>query len=792
MALGRLSFFSREVDPDLCLGWLLMKFYTMIKIYTLVVLGLLMINSLEASVIPHPNKMEKGTGEFVFTTKTKWIVQTDEQGELLEDLFEQFRIVADYKYDYSLGKKSGKNALLFKTDSHLPEEGYRINIEKDGIVIEYANTKGMFYAIQTLKQLLPVSFSEKRLSSSTVWKVPALTIEDAPRFGYRGFMLDVSRYFTPKEHLLRIIDYIAIHKINYLHLHLVDDNGWRIQIKKYPELTDVGAWRVGREAFFSMRPNAIDGEPVTVGGYYTQEDIKEILAHAHSKFIEVIPEIEMPAHTASSLAAFPHLTCLGHDEPINVLPGIGGSKASVIYCPGNDEVFDFLEDVLDEVIDLFPSEYIHIGGDEAWKENWAKCPRCKKRMEEEGFDDVEELQGYFIGRIDKYLKKKGKKMMGWDELVDNPMPEGATIFGWRGMGESALKAVDLGHKVIMTPARKLYLIRYQGPQWFEPYTYFGNTTLQDVYDYDPAQMMNSGQMKLVKGIQASLWTEFSSSPQDIEYLIFPRLAAFSESAWTLPENKDWSRFLTTLDELTETYKELGINYSSKSMFNLSHSIKSQDRNLMLTLSSIRPDVEIRYTLNGTEPTLSSSLYTKEFKVERGEIPRAAGFMNGELKSDILTLNMRFNKATGKEVISVLPNKDVLTNGLLGSEKMTDGEYVDLYNTDGEFLLDLGQNTTLKTLKLSFLNNSGGNMHLPTGIKISHSSNNDEFSLVEDWSQSTESAFASGLFKSLVTIDLTGIITRFLKIELKNPGLAPGGHTREGTPSRIAFDEIIVL
>lgn len=364
------------------------------------------------------------------------------------------------------------------------------------------------------------------------YKIPVMTVNDRPRFGYRGLMIDVSRYFMPKHNLLKIIDVASFLKINKIHLHLVDDNGWRLEIKKYPRLTQVGAWRVKRDEPFPNRRNQEEGEPVSVGGYYTQNDMREIIRFAALRQIEIIPEIEMPAHTNSSLAAYPELACPVVDRFIGVLPGIGGKNSEIVYCAGNDSVFSFLEDVIDEVSELFPSKYIHLGGDEASKVNWAKCPKCRARMEAEHIEHTEELQSYFMTRMSNYVRSKGKEVMGWDELTNSTLPEGAIIYGWQGFGKAALKAAAQGHRFIMTPARILYFIRYQGPQWFEPLTYFGNNTLKDVYTYEPVQEeWNPVYEDLLMGVQASMWTEFCNSPDDVEYQLFPRLLALSDIAW---------------------------------------------------------------------------------------------------------------------------------------------------------------------------------------------------------------------------------------------------------------------
>ena len=454
----------------------------------------------------------------------------------------------------------------------LADEGYRLRITPDSLQIQASGKAGFYYALQTIRQLLPPDLRKDTNSQTQGWELPCVEITDQPRFGYRGLMLDVSRYFIPKATLLRTIDCMALLKLNKLHLHLVDDNGWRLEIKRYPRLTQVGAWRVKRDEPFPARKNPLPGEQTTQGGFYTQQEMKEIIDYAESRQIEIIPEIEMPAHTNSSLAAYPELACPVVKSFIGVIPGLGGKNAEIIYCAGNDSVFSFIENVLDEVMALFPSRYVHLGGDEAAKTYWKNCPLCQHRIQTENLANEEELQGYFMERVSRYVRSKGKTVMGWDELTNSKLPEGAVIYGWRGDGEAALKAAELGHPFILTPARTLYLIRYQGPQWFEPLTYFGNNTLKDVYQYEPVKdKWKPGYSQLLQGIQGSLWTEFCSTPQDVEYLIYPRLAALAEVAWSEKGKKDWTGFLSRLDCFNRHLSHKGIDYA-RSMYNIDHKV----------------------------------------------------------------------------------------------------------------------------------------------------------------------------------------------------------------------------
>ena len=367
----------------------------------------------EPLLLPRPAAVETGRGTFRMTRKTPFVAEDAAQAALVRS----FAVVAlGYAPEVTVAVPRS-SAVRFATDPSLADEGYRLEVTPGGIAVAASSERGFLYALQTLGQLLPDARAAE-------WRVPAVRIADAPRFAYRGLMLDVARYFIPKEHVLKIIDAIAALKINTLHLHLSDDNGWRVEIRRYPRLTEVGAWRVDRPGVpFPARRNALQWEEATVGGYYTQDDIREIVAYAAARRIDVIPEIDIPAHSNAALAAYPCLACPVVDKYIGVLPGLGGDNARIIFCAGNDAVYEFLQNVLDEVMALFPSRRIHLGGDEADKYYWALCPRCRERMRAEGMTDPEQLQGYFMKRLAAYVRRRGREVCGWDELTRAELPE---------------------------------------------------------------------------------------------------------------------------------------------------------------------------------------------------------------------------------------------------------------------------------------------------------------------------------------------------------------------------------
>ena len=553
----------------------------------------------------------------------------------------------------------------------------------------------------------------------------------------------------------------------------------------------MGAWRVKRDEPFPNRRNQEEGEPVSVGGYYTQDDMREIIRFAALRQIEIIPEIEMPAHTNSSLAAYPELACPVVDRFIGVLPGIGGKNSEIVYCAGNDSVFSFLEDVIDEVSELFPSKYIHLGGDEASKVNWAKCPKCRARMEAEHIEHTEELQSYFMTRMSNYVRSKGKEVMGWDELTNSTLPEGAIIYGWQGFGKAALKAAAQGHRFIMTPARILYFIRYQGPQWFEPLTYFGNNTLKDVYTYEPVQEeWNPVYEDLLMGVQASMWTEFCNSPDDVEYQLFPRLLALSDIAWAKKGTKDWPDFLKRIDKVLPHIEAMDIT-CARSMYNIDHKVTPKGKKLMVELSCIRPDVEIRYTEDGTEPIASSSLYASPLTVKSTTCIKAATFMNGEKMGETLLLDLQWNKATGKEVLASNEKRYVLTNGVRGSLRHTDFEWAGWYDEDASFVLDMGKRTPVKEVRIGCITNSGMAVHKPSLIRLSVSNNKKTFVPVREITFSQEDIFKNRTAVEDAVFSGLDLNARYLKLEMENPGLCPIGDIREDQKIWMYFDELIV-
>lgn len=741
----------------------------------------------DVAIVPTPLSMEKGTGSFTFGPNTVITVPTEEQKPVAGLFASLFTRSAGFTPKVQVGTEGD---VCLELDKNLPEDAYEMQVSSGQIRVKASDSKGLFYGLQNLRLLLPPAIESSTAQDTVEWTVPEMTVKDAPRFGYRGFMLDVSRYFLPKEELLRMIDCMALLKLNRLHLHLTDDNGWRLEIKKYPKLTEVGAWKVDRQHLpFPERRNPKRGEPATVGGYYTQADMKEIIAYAADRQIEIIPEIDIPAHSNAALASYPEYACPVVKDFIGVIPGLGGKNAEIIFCGGNEKAYEFLQDVLDEVIALFPSRYIHLGGDEATKTNWKKCPLCQARIREEHLADEEALQGYFMGRMSDYVRSKGKEVMGWDELTNSKLPEDAIIFGWQGFGNAALKAAEQGHRFVMTPARVAYLIRYQGPQWFEPLTYFGNNTLKGLFDYEPVQEgWKPEYEKLLMGVQASMWTEFCNKPEDVFYLVFPRLAALAEIAWVPKNQKDWNVFLKGLDNYTAHLEQKDVVYA-RSMFNIQHRIIPNDNGaLTLTLECERPDVDIHYTLDGTEPTATSPRYPQALTLKENVTVKAATFAGNEQQGKTLILPVEWNKATAKPLVNAASGMEVLVNGLRGSLKQTDFEW---YTGAMSVTVDLQQPEDIRSCTAGCITNYGMAVHKPKSMTVELSDDNLHFKEAGKLTFTDDEIFREGNFIEDLRIDVDHARARYIRFTFEAPSNCPADHVRPGQPSRVYLDELII-
>ena len=511
------------------------------------------------SIIPAPASMVCHEGSFVITGKARIIVSTlNSETKLSADLL---ALLVNNPTKQILpvieGVKPINGSLFLALDPSIKyDEGYTLVITPDGVTVRAKTAVGLFYAVQTIRQLLPIQVEKPVVIKGLKLSLPLCEITDEPRFAYRGMHLDVGRHLFPVASIKRYIDMLALHKMNTFHWHLTEDQGWRIEIKKYPRLTEIGAYR--KETVLGQQKkinNTFDGKPY--GGFYTQEEVREIVAYAGSKFITVLPEIEMPGHALAALTSYPELSCTGGPFEVRKLWGVDED----VFCAGNEQVFTFLQDVLTEVMDLFPSKYIHIGGDECPKKRWEKCPKCQKRIKDEGLKNEFELQSYFIRRIEKFVSSKGRNIIGWDEILEGGLAPGATVMSWRGEA-GGIEAAKSGHNVIMTPGKYTYFCYYQSENHDgQPLALGGYVPLELVYGYNPTpKELSADEQKHILGLQGCLWSEQIPTPEVLEFMSYPRTFAIAETGWTPDHVKNFESFVSRLKDLGKRYDALGIDY----------------------------------------------------------------------------------------------------------------------------------------------------------------------------------------------------------------------------------------
>ncbi len=516
----------------------------------------------DIALVPLPQKMERLKGTFILGPKTQIAVGKDAEttGDYLANRLRECTGLPVPVRTGTKDRKPGRNSILLTTNGAPPgtgPEAYELEVRPNSVLIRSSSSAGLFYGTQTLLQLMPADALAKGGRSQTPLTVPCVRIEDAPRFAYRGALLDVARHFFTVEELEKYIDEIAFHKINALQLHLTDDQGWRIEIKKYPRLTEVGGWR--KSIGFNLDPKSSTayGPDGRYGGFYTQAQMREVIAYAQARHVTVVPEIEMPGHGSAALAAYPQLSCSGGPYSTDMSAGVFAG----VFCAGQEETFRFIADVLGEVSRVFPGPYIHIGGDEVNKENWHNCHKCQQRMHEENLKNEHELQSYFIRRVEKIVSAEGKRLIGWSEIREGGLAQNATVMDWIG---GAVEAATGGHDVIMSPTSHCYLDYYQSRnRTNEPVAIGAFLPLHTVYSFDPIPAGLEARFRShILGVQGNLWTEFIPSFKQVEYMTFPRLCALAEVGWSPKERRDWDDFVRRMDVHCQRLEALGINYRS--------------------------------------------------------------------------------------------------------------------------------------------------------------------------------------------------------------------------------------
>lgn len=565
----------------------------------------------DINIIPKPTSVEKQKGKFKLVNANSIYSNTSE-GKIIAELFaSKLQASTGYDFNFTEKEKTGNISLIMNPKLMYKEDQYKLSVTPKGVSVLAKTPKGLFYGMQSFMQLLPPQVESNILQTNIDWSAPCVTINDEPRFGYRGVMLDPCRHFIPVENVKKQLDVMALFKMNTMHFHLTDDQGWRIEIKKYPKLTEIGSSR-------------IDGEGTEYKGYYTQEEIKDIVKYASERFITVIPELETPGHELAAISAYPHLSCKGEDTTPRIIWGV----EDIVMCPGKEDMFTFLEDVIKEMVPLFPGTYFHIGGDECPKSSWKNCEKCQARIKAENLTAdnkhtaEERLQSYVIGRMENILAKYGKKIIGWDEILEGGLSSNATVMSWRGE-QGGIEAALQNHDVIMTPGGNgMYLDTYQGDRNNEPVAIGGFTTLEKVYSYNPVPdtLKSMNKEHFVKGVQCNNWSEYMYNTDIMEYRMYPRLLAVSEIAWTDLGNKDYKDFERRINDAQIRLDGHGINYHIPypEQLNGSCNFVAFTDNVDLEFKTTRP-YDMVYTLDGTEPNIRSAKYSGPIKISESKI-----------------------------------------------------------------------------------------------------------------------------------------------------------------------------
>ncbi len=593
-------------------------------------------------LIPQPVEIQQSEGVFVLTKTSTIGFDSQESRKIAEMLSQKLNRSTGFSFKPQQDKAGSIQFNLNKAPvAQIGKEGYTLVSSSKGVVITANKPAGLFYGMQTLLQLLPEEIESKTPITIT-WSVPSVKITDYPRFGWRGIMLDVSRNFFTKEEVKLYIDQIARYKYNTFHWHLTDDNGWRIEIKSLPRLTEVGAWRVPRFGQFGQRAEPKKGEAATVGGFYTQADIKEIIQYAQDRNVTIVPEIDVPGHSMSAIAAYPELSCT-KDPDTKVNPGSSFSEwyndgtfkmlIDNTLNPSDEKVYEFLDKVFTEMAVLFPNPYIHVGGDECYKGFWTKDPGCQALMKKMNMTHPEELQAYFMKRVEGILKAKGKKLIGWDEILEGGIGPEATVMSWRGI-KGGIEAAKLGHDVVMTPTTFAYLDYQQGEQTIEPPIY-SNLRLSKCYSYETVP--EGVDAKYILGGQGNLWTEQVVTLHHAEYMTWPRGWALAEDFWSPKESKNWANFVLRVEKQFERAEIEGVNYSP-AIYDAIINVRGKEGEMTLEMDSEVPGLDIFYTIDGAMPNIYSIKYSNPFKLPSGPITvRVITYRNGKQIGHLVTL-----------------------------------------------------------------------------------------------------------------------------------------------------------
>ena len=755
-------------------------------------------NGQTVSVIPIPTKMDVSKGELILDHN--FIIQVDQGNseikQVAELLAETLREVTGYEIPLVEIAQSESICLkleLTTGDKKLGPEGYSLQVNGRGIQLSAFSAAGLFYGVQTILQLLPPHvYAEER--QNVQWTLPFAKIRDIPRYAYRGVLLDVARHFFPVEFIKKYIDVLALHKLNTLQLHLTDDQGWRIEIKKYPKLTEISSFREQTVVGHARnKPPQYDGK--RYGGFYTQQQILEIIKYAKERHITIIPEIEMPGHALAVLAAYPEFSCTGGPFKVGQIWGVHKE----VFCAGNEAVFELLQDVLSEVADLFPGKYIHIGGDECPKTRWKECAKCQARIKAEGLKDEHELQSYFIRRMEKFLQTKGKRLIGWDEILEGGLAPEATVMSWRGV-DGGIAAAKQGHDVIMTPTNYLYLDYYQADPETEPPAIGGYLTLRKVCSYEPTpDVLTKDEQKYILGAQANVWTEYIDTPRMAEYMTLPRMSALAELVWSPKEKKNWDDFIWRMQKQQKRFDALKVNYSKGSFDVAIKTSRGSDKDkIYVQIESEQYNIPIRYTKDGSEPGPESTIFNHSFPLEKSSTIKAGIFEKAAPLGKISSKSVLVHKALAKKIVYnqkfnsrySAGGEIGLVDGLLGSNNHRDGCWQGYYGNDVDLVIDFGSVLNVGKISSSFLHKPNNWAFVPLKVIFAVSMDGNNYRTVSEL-VSDISALEDGPLVHTFVDSFSGMQARFLKVIAENRDTCPEGHRGAGEDAWLYVDEIIV-
>lgn len=657
-------------------------------------------------------------GSVLFTSCNQTV---ETQIQLIPEPFEMTQSDGMFKVSQAMlvGAGSTSNKVNFRVDPNatdIPDEGYQLEIDEAGVRLTAKTETGLFYGKQTLLQLL------------TPNGLPYVKINDHPRFPYRGLHLDVSRHFFDKEEVKKLMNVMSYYKLNTLHLHLTDAGGWRLQIDKYPKLTQEGAFRTQsdwREWWDNGKDRQYlkEGTEGAYGGYYTKDDIRDMLAYAAEKHITIIPEIEFPAHSDEVFVAYPELCCAGK------------SHTSGDFCIGNPKTFEFMENVLTEVIELFPSEYIHIGGDEAGKNTWKICPKCQALMKKEKLANVDELQSYMIRKAEKFLNSKGRHLIGWDEILEGGLAPEATVMSWRGEA-AGFKSARMGHDVIMTPGSYMYFDFYQADPRYQPVAIGGYTPIRKVYSYNPIPQdsLTAEEAKHFLGVQANTWTEYIPTPEHLEYMMFPRALAVAEIGWTPQEKRDWQDFKPRVNAHIPVLQQMGLNpFPLSNELEFDMVVDTIQKEIRVTMDAEKYPAEIHYTTDGSTPTASSPIYQEPIVVKDSAKIVAGIFVNGQLQDRVSEQRVDYHKGIGKSIrfnSRMYPGYmaggiNAIINGYRGGLTYLDQRWQG-YTDNLDCVIDLGEVMDLHQVSSKWMQLTGPGVYQPEKVEVLTSEDGKNF------------------------------------------------------------------